>query len=65
MADAAYSKRRASAARQKRLIEEETQKLREFVAELPFNKLILLQERWERQQGEVQFKPNRDEKIQS
>ncbi len=53
MADARYSKRRASAAQQKRLIEEETKKLREFVAELPFNKLILLQERWERQHQET------------
>lgn len=53
MADARYSKRRVAAARQKRQIAEETKKLREFVAGLPFNKIILLQEIWERQHREI------------
>lgn len=53
MADARYSKRRVVAARQKRQIEEETKQLREFVADLSFSKIILLQEIWERQHREI------------
>lgn len=53
MADARYSKRRVVAARQKRQIEEKTKRLREFVADLSFSKIILLQELWEKQHREI------------
>lgn len=52
MADGRSSKRRVVAARQKRQIEEDTKQLREFVADLSFSKIILLQEVWERQHRE-------------
>ncbi len=53
MADARYSKRRDVVARHKRQREEETKQLREFVADLSFSKIVLLQELWERQQREI------------
>lgn len=49
MADARYHKRRVAVARQKQKIAEDRKKVREFVADLPFSKLVLLQEIWERQ----------------
>jgi len=56
MADARYSKRQVAAARRARRIKEENRRLREFVADLPFNKIILLQELWERQHREIRPK---------
>lgn len=53
MADARYSKGRVVAARQKRQMEEKTKQLREFVADLSFSKIILLQELWEKQHREI------------
>jgi hypothetical protein len=51
----AYSKRQVGAARRKRQIEEETERVRELVADLPFHRMIL-QEIWERQLREVRSK---------
>ncbi len=53
MADGRSSKRRVMVARQKRQLEEETKQLREFVADLSFSKIVLLQEVWERQRREI------------
>lgn len=64
MSDAGYHKRQVTVGRQKRQIEENTKRLCEFVADLPFHKIIR-QEMWERQQREVQFKRHRDEKVKS
>lgn len=54
MSDTGYSKRQVTAARQQRQIEEETKRLRELVADLPFDKII--QALCERQQREVRSK---------
>ncbi len=55
MSDVRYSKRQVVVSWQKRQIEENTKRLCELIADLPFHKIIR-QEIWERQQREVQFK---------
>lgn len=56
MADARYSKSQVSITRRRHRFDEENKRLRELVADLPFNKIILLQEIWERQHREVKDK---------
>ncbi len=56
MSNTRYSKRQVSGARQKRQINKETNRVREFVADLPFNEIVLLQQIWERQQRDVPSK---------
>ena len=53
MANTRYLHRQVATGRQARQIKEDNQRLREFVANLPFNKIILLQEMWERQLQEI------------
>lgn len=55
MSDVRYSKRQVVVSWQKRQIEENTKRLCELIADLPFHKIIR-QEIWERQQRDVQFK---------
>lgn len=62
MTDFRYSKRQV-AARQKQQIEEETKKLHELVADLPFHRII--KEMWERQQRKVRSKRYRKDKHKS
>lgn len=64
MSDVRYSKRQIAVARQKRQIEEKTKRLCEFVADLPFHKIIR-QEMWQRQQREVQLKRRPNDKNKS
>jgi hypothetical protein len=63
MSDGRSSKRQVAVGRKNRQIEENTKKLCELVADLPFRRMIL-QEIWERQQREVRSKrhPSSDEK---
>ncbi len=52
MADTTYPKRQGAIARRIRHIRLQNKRLRELVADLPFNKIILLQEIWEREHHE-------------
>ena len=53
MADTRYSKTQGVTTRRIRQVELENKKLRELVPDLPFNKIILLQEIWEREHQEI------------
>lgn len=50
---AQYSERQIAAARGKRHILKDAKRLRELIADLPFNKIIGLHELWEAQQREL------------
>lgn len=52
MPQAQYSERQIAAARGKRQILKDAKRLRELIADLPFNKIIGLHELWEAQQRE-------------
>ena len=65
MMDAKYSKRQIVAARRLHQIEEEKKRLREFVADLPFNKIILLQEVLENQHKDIHSKQFQNPKKQA
>ena len=64
MSDRRYPKRQAVAARNKQHIDEESRKLRELVASLPFHRIILNGMR-ERQQREVRSKRHRNDKSKN
>lgn len=53
MADTRYSKKQGATTRRIRQIKLKNKRLRELVADLPFNKIILLQELWEREHHEI------------
>lgn len=54
MATVRYSKRQVATTLRLRQSEAENRRLRKLVADLPFDKFILLQEIWERPHREVQ-----------
>lgn len=53
MSQTKYSERQIVTGRRKRQMAKDTKRLRELVADLPFNKIVGLQEIWERQHREL------------
>jgi len=53
MADMRNFKKQGASTRRMRQIKLTNKRLRELVADLPFNKIILLQEIWEREHHEI------------